>query len=98
LGMRRVIAFRDAGHDHRFFDIQFNEFQRDPFPSIEKLYRFLGEELSDIARARMATWRSDTPRDKHGVHRVNPVDYYLDCETLRARFMFYCERFGLSNC
>jgi hypothetical protein len=61
LGMRRVIAFRDAGHDHRFFDIQFNEFQRDPFPSIEKLYRFLGEELSDIARARMATWRSDTP-------------------------------------
>jgi hypothetical protein len=32
------------------------------------------------------------------VHRVNPVDYYLDCETLRARFMFYCERFGLSNC
>jgi hypothetical protein len=96
LGMRRVIAFRDAGHDHRFFDIQFDEFQRDPFRWIERLYRFLGEELSDIARIRMAAWRDDTPRDKHGLRSVNPVDYDLDCEALRARFMFYRNRFGLS--
>ena len=27
LGMRRLIAFRDGGHDHRFFDIQFASFQ-----------------------------------------------------------------------
>jgi hypothetical protein len=95
LGMRRVIAFRDAGNDHRFFDVQFDEFQRDPFPSIEKLYRFLGEELSDTARARMAAWRNETPRDKHGVRSVDPADYGLDREDLRARFMFYQKRFGL---
>jgi len=53
-GMQRVIAFRDAGNDHRFFDVRFEEFQRDPFASIQGLYRFLGEELSDEARAE---WR-----------------------------------------
>ena len=95
LGMRRVIEFRDAGNDHRFCDIRFEEFQRDPFPSIEKLYRFLGEELSDIARARMAAWRDDTPRDKHGVRGIDPADYGLDPEALRERFMFYRKRFAL---
>jgi hypothetical protein len=95
LGMRRVMAFRDAGNEHRFFDIKFDEFQRDPFPSIEKLYQFLGEELSDVARTRMAAWRDDTPRDKHGVRSVNPADYGLDREALRDRFIFYRQRFGL---
>ena len=94
LGMRRVIAFRDAGNDHRFFDIQFDDFQRDPFLSIEKLYQFLGEELSETARARMAAWRDDTPRDKHGLRSLDPADYGLDREDLRARFSFYRERFG----
>jgi hypothetical protein len=95
LGMRRVIAFRDAGHDHRFFDVQFDEFQRDPFTSIDKLYRFLGEELSDAARARMAAWRDATPRDQHGLRSLDPADYGLDCEALRKRFTFYRTRFGL---
>jgi hypothetical protein len=93
--MQRVIAFRDAGNDHRFFDVEFDEFQRDPFASIEALYRFLGEELSDEARARMVAWRDDTPRDKHGVRSYDPADYGLDRDALRNRFAFYRRRFGL---
>jgi hypothetical protein len=37
LGMQRLIDFRDAGNDHRFFDIEFDDFQRDPLASIEAL-------------------------------------------------------------
>jgi Sulfotransferase family len=95
LGMRRVLDFRDAGHDQRFFDVRFDDFQRDPFPSIEGLYRFLGEELTDETRARMAAWRNDTPRDKHGIRHYDPADYALDRNNLRARFAFYRQRFGL---
>jgi hypothetical protein len=95
LGMRRVIAFRAAGNDHRFFDVKFDEFQRDPFAAIEGLYRFLGEELTDVARARMAAWRDDTPRDKHGLRTYDPADYGLDRQALRERFAFYRQRFGL---
>ena len=95
LGMRRVIAFRAAGNDHRFFDVRFDEFQREPFAAIEGLYRFLGEELTDVARARMTAWRDDTPRDKHGLRTYDPADYGLDRHALRERFAFYRQRFGL---
>jgi hypothetical protein len=34
LGMRRMIAYRDAGNDHRFIDIYFAPFERDAFPDL----------------------------------------------------------------
>ena len=95
LGMRRVIAFREAGHDDAFFDVKFVEFQRDPWPSIEALYCWLGEELTLAARVGMERWRSETPRDKHGSRTIDPTDYGLDKDALRARFAFYRERFGI---
>ncbi len=94
-GMRRVIAFREAGHDDAFFDVKFAEFQRDPWPSIEALYRWLGETLTPEARAGMERWRAETPRDKHGSRTIDPADYGLDKDALRARFAFYRERFGI---
>jgi hypothetical protein len=95
LGMRRLIAFRDAGRDDRFFDIHFAPFQRDPLAVIKDLYGFLGEELTAEARARMERWRRDTPREKHGEHRYDPADYGLDAQDLRDRFRFYSERFDV---
>ena len=97
LGLRRLIAYRDAGRNHRFFDIHFAPFQKDPFPALERLYAFLGEELSDETRARMQTWRENVPRDKHGVHRCDPADFGIDLAALHARFRFYSERFDLAT-
>jgi hypothetical protein len=95
LGMRRMIAFREAGNEHRFFDIHFAPFQKDPFPTLERLYDFLGEELTDEARARMKAWRDSTPKDKHGAHEYHPEEYGLDVGQLRERFRFYSDRFGV---
>lgn len=95
LGMRRMIAFRDAGHDHRFFDIHFAPFQQDPFPTMAALYDFLGEEFTPQAHANMAAWRTSTPRDKHGAHEYDPADFGLDGAELRARFRFYSDRFNV---
>ena len=94
LGMRRLIAFREAGNEHRFFDIHFAPFQQDPFPFLERLYDFLGEELTPEARARMQKWRAETPREKHGDHRYDPSDFGLSATKLRERFRFYSERFN----
>lgn len=93
LGMERMIEFRDAGNEDRFFDIYFAPFQRDPFPVLEKLYAFLGEALTAEAREAMAAWRRDTPRDKHGGHSYDAADFGLDPADLRERFRFYSERF-----
>lgn len=96
LQMRRMIAFRDTnGNDSRFFDIHFAPFQKDPFPVIQELYDFLGEELTPEALARMKAWRDDTPKDKHGKHEYRPEDYGLSKEALRERFRFYSDRFGV---
>lgn len=93
-GMRRLIAFRDAGQDHRFFDIHFAPFRRDPLTVIERLYAFLGEDLTSEARARMERWRSD-PREKHGAHVYDAADFGLTETGLRERFRFYSERFAV---
>lgn len=95
LGMERMIAFRDAGHEHRFFDIHFAPFQKDPFPTLGKLYDFLGEKLTPEARARMLAWRESTPRDKHGRHEYDGADYGLRTADLRERFRFYTDRFAV---
>lgn len=99
LGMRRVIAFRNDGQDGqdgRFFDIHFEPFQKNPFPILEELYEFLGEELTEQARTRMETWRANTPRNKHGTHTYDPADFGLDVDTLRERFRFYNQRFQVN--
>jgi hypothetical protein len=95
-GMHRLVAFRDKpGNDARFFDIHFAPFQKNPYPSIEKLYAFLGEALTDEARARMEAWRQSTPRDKHGNHTYEAADFGIAVPALRDQFRFYSDRFGV---
>jgi hypothetical protein len=91
--MRRMIAFRKKGNEGRFFDINFAPFQRDPFPVIERLYAFIGEDLAPETRRRMEDWRRSTPREKHGAHEYDPADFGLDPAALRERFLFYSDRF-----
>jgi hypothetical protein len=97
LGLRRLMAFRDAGAEARFFDIHFAPFQQDPFPTLERLYGFLGETLTPETRARMAAWRERMPRDKHGGHTYQPAEFGLDLGGLRERFRFYSDRFGVAS-
>jgi hypothetical protein len=96
ISMERLIAFRDAGNEHRFFDIHFAPFQKDPFPTLEKLYAFLGEDFTSLTQERMAAWRRNQPRDKHGLHEYDPADYGLQRGELREQFSFYSDRFGVA--
>ncbi len=96
LGMRRMIAFRDRGNEDRFFDIQFAPFQRDPFPILEQLYAFLGEELTAETRRRMQAWRDSTPRPA-SYERTDPALLGLDRDSLLQRFRFYSDRFDVKE-
>ncbi len=95
LAMQRMIAFRDAGAQSRFFDIYFAPFQKDPYPSIEALYAFLGTTLSDEARAGMETWRRSGPPADRAYTRTDPTAFGLNLDALRERFRFYSKRFGV---
>ncbi|MFT3966948.1 MAG: sulfotransferase [Sphingobium sp.] len=93
LGMRRMIAFREAGQEGRFHDIYFAPFQRDPFAALKRLYDWLGEELTDEARAGMQAWREEKPREGQSYERNDMALFGLSPEGLHARFAFYAERF-----
>lgn len=95
--LRRLIAFRDSGNDARFFDIHFRPFMADPFQSIARLYEFLNEEFTQEARDRMEAWRRDTPRDKHGAHEYDALEFGLREEELHQRFAFYSNRFHVDR-
>jgi hypothetical protein len=91
--LRRTLATRDAGHEDRFFDIGFAEMRPDPIPAIERLYAWLGVELTDEVASRMAAWWAENPADKQGAHEYHPEQYGIDLDALRAQFAFYHDRF-----
>lgn len=93
LAMKKMIAFRDAGNERRFFDIYFTPFQKDPFPILRELYAWLGEELTDEALSHMRAWRESTPRGQHGQHQYAAADFGIDATALQRRFGFYSARF-----
>jgi hypothetical protein len=92
--LHRLLAFRDAGNDHRFFDVGFAEMRDDPMPAIRRLYAWLGEELRDEAARRMRAWWAANARERHGTRPVRAEDFGIDAGALRERFAFYNDRFA----
>lgn len=94
LGMRRMVAFRDAGQEQRFFDIYFAPFQQDPFPAIAALYDFLGERFTPRARNAMQAWWDKQTNEDRFYTRTDPAAFGVQPQDLQARFSFYRARFG----
>jgi hypothetical protein len=93
LALDRVLAFRAAGRDDRFFDVGFAAFQADPIAEIRRLYQWLGRELTAGTEQRMRAWREANPREAGG-HHVDAAEFGLDDASMAARFGAYRERFG----
>ncbi len=91
--LRTTLAYRDAGNEDRFLDIGFAEMRPDPLPAIERLYAWLGVELTAEVAARMQAWWEANPADKQGIHDYTPEQYGIDLDELRRQFAFYNDRF-----
>ena len=93
IGLERLIAFRDAGNEHRFVDLSFDDVQRDPIGQIEQLYAQLGDELTDDARARMTAWWAKSSAERSGPGSYSIAEFGLDAHAITEQFAFYNERF-----
>ena len=93
--LRRLLAFRDAGNEDRFFDIAFAEFQSAPIDVIRRLYAWLGEDLSSEAESRMSSWWKANAETRQPAKRHRPEDFGVTAEELDARFAFYTQRFNI---
>ena len=94
--LRRLVEFRDAGHDHRFVDVSFTEVQRDPLAAMEQLYAALGDELGDDTRASMSRWWTESAGQRSPGRRPDPARFGLDAAVLHDEFEFYHRRFGVT--
>lgn len=95
--LRRLLAFRDAGNEHRFYDIAFADFQVEPVATIEGLYGFLGEPLRPETARQMQAWWETNSLDRVAAKPYRAADFGLDGDKLRRQFEFYGDRFAVAD-
>lgn len=92
-GMQRALAFRDAGNDERFYDIDFRAMHRDPIGAVGGLYEWLGEPVSDEFAGGMANWWQENSQNREPGSPRKAEDFGLDLEQVRPLFAEYSARF-----
>lgn len=90
--MERAIAFRDAGNDHRFYDMDFRAMQRDPIAEVHRLYDWLGEPVTEAFELGMRRWWKDNAEPREANVHPDPAAFGLDLEQVRPRFARYMDR------
>lgn len=91
-GMRRAIAYRDAGNDHRFYDIHFRAMQDDPIGQVSGLYDWLGEDVSPAFEARMKTWWAENSASRKPAAKPDPARFGVNLDEVSAQFADYRQR------
>jgi hypothetical protein len=91
-GMDRAVKFREGGAEHRFFDIDFRAMQADPIGEVRRLYRWLGEPVTDEFETRMHAWWADNAEKRESHTPADPAAFGLDLDAIRPLFAHYVER------
>ncbi len=98
LGLRRGIEVRDRRTDlaDRHVDVHYHELMGDPVGTVERICARFEIAFEPTCADRIRTWGDDHPKTQFGVHRYTPQEYGLDVASIRRRFAFYIERFGVA--
>ena len=96
-GMHHTMAVRDAGADHRFLDVHFEDTVADPFGVIGRVYDFIGMELTVEARQAMEDWQDENRRDSRPAHHYTLAEFGFTETGIAEQFAEYRERFILSH-
>lgn len=93
-GTRRGMAAREHLPTEAVLDVSFSEFRADQMEVVERLYGWLGLELTDETRARMQAWLDAHPPGRHGGHRYTLGEFGLDEGVVADAMEMYTERFA----
>lgn len=91
VGLEHAARARRSMRDDQVLDVHQQDFAREPIPTLDRIYRFLGLELDDETRDRMARWMEGNRPGAHGVHRYGPEQFGLSTAQLRHDFAFYTD-------
>jgi hypothetical protein len=88
---------RFADRSDQFFDVKLRETVADPLDVVRRMYAHFGFTLTDEVDARMRSFMSSNPRDKHGSHTYTPEDFGIDPARDREPFEEYIAHFDLEE-
>ena len=86
-----------AQYPGQVLDLVHGDFHRDPMAVLERIYGFIGMEMTEMARIGMAQRIAEKPELQHGVHRYDIADFGLTEAEVRERFGDYVENYDLLN-
>lgn len=94
-GMIHTMRVREKVGDGRFLDLWFKDTVSQPMKEIEKVYAFIGMELTPEAKAAMEGWQEHNRRELRPSHEYTLEQFGYTEEGLKEQFAEYRERFIL---
>lgn len=94
--VRKCDKVREA-HPGKVLDIVHGDFHREPMATLERIYDFIGMEITDDVRPLLQQRIDEKPELQHGVHRYSITDFGMTEEEAREPFGDYIQRFDLLN-
>ncbi len=95
LDLARFLTFRAGEQPDRFFDVWYDDMERDSIGPVERLYAWLGTPFLPETRRSLEAWLVDNAREKRPPHRYTFESFGLSKDDLLTRFADYRERFIL---
>ncbi len=92
-GMNHTMDVREKMGDDRFLDLMFRDTVSQPLTEIEKIYDFIGMDLTDEARAEMAQWQDFNRRELRPPHEYTLEQYGFTEGGLKQQFARYRKAF-----
>lgn len=94
-GMQHAVEARRRLGPERFLDVHHVDFVARPMDVLERIYAWLGLELSVPIRMKFETWREVNHAGAHGAHRYTPEEYGMSADQIRADYDFYIRKYGV---
>lgn len=96
-GMRRALGVRDEVGADRFLDLWFKDTVSQPLKQVEKIYEFIGMDLTDEAKREMEAWQEFNKRELRPPHEYTLEEFGFTEESLADLFVEYRQRFILNH-
>jgi hypothetical protein len=95
IAITRMMDYLNRTKDPGFFHIHHEAFNADAHGEMQRLYDWLGVELTPQTREAMEVWAQEHRRGVHGEHRYAPEEYGVAEGEIRDAFADYIRTFSL---
>jgi hypothetical protein len=92
--VQRGMEARKIIGEHRFVDVGQTEVFKDPSGVAERIYDFLGLELTPAVKDAMIEWNKASQAVERGEHKYAAEDYGLTNAGIKSAFAEYLDRYG----